>query len=90
VVYFYQAGIDYARFAEYGSPGLLLLTRAVEHALAAGHSRFEFMAGDAAYKRKLSTAEGELIWLSLDRVGLGSQLRNTARWLRQQVGAVVS
>ena len=89
IVYFYQAGVDYPHCAGYGSPGLLLLTQAVEHAIAMGHERFEFMAGSADYKRKLGAGQGELLWLSLDRPSVGSQLRNAARWLRARAGTAV-
>lgn len=78
--YFYQAGIDYKRFGDCGSPGLLLLTRAVEHALANGLARFELMAGDSAYKRTLGMAESKMVWLSLDRNGWASALRRA--WWR--------
>jgi hypothetical protein len=80
--YFYQAGIDYKRFGDCGSPGLLLLTRAVEHALANGIARFELMAGDSAYKRTLGMAENKMVWLSLDRNGWASALRRA--WWRLQ------
>ncbi|SDQ41221.1 GNAT family N-acetyltransferase [Pseudoxanthomonas sp. CF125] len=80
--YFYQAGIDYRRFGDCGSPGLLLLTRAVEHALANGIARFELMAGDSAYKRTLGMAENKMVWLSLDRNGWASALRRA--WWRLQ------
>ena len=79
-LYFYQAGIDYRRFGDSGSPGLLLLTRAVEHALASGMTRFELMAGDSAYKRTLGMAENKMVWLSLDRNGWASSLRRA--WWR--------
>lgn len=75
VVYFYQAGIDYPRFGDFGSPGLLLLSRTIERTLEDGHARFELMAGDSEYKRKLGMAEGKMIWLSLDRIGWVSRLR---------------
>lgn len=80
--YFYQAGIDYKRFGDCGSPGLLLLTHAVEHALANGMARFELMAGDSAYKRTLGMAESKMVWLSLDRNGWASALRRA--WWRLQ------
>jgi CelD/BcsL family acetyltransferase involved in cellulose biosynthesis len=80
--YFYQAGIDYRRFGGFGSPGLLLLTHAVEHALANGIARFELMAGDSAYKRTLGMAENKMVWLSLDRNGWSSALRRA--WWRMQ------
>ncbi|MEO6102109.1 MAG: GNAT family N-acetyltransferase, partial [Pseudoxanthomonas sp.] len=73
-------GIDYRRFGDFGSPGLLLLTRAVEHALANGMARFELMAGDSAYKRTLGMAESRMSWLSLDRIGWVSTMRRA--WWR--------
>jgi CelD/BcsL family acetyltransferase involved in cellulose biosynthesis len=79
-LYFYQAGIDYRRFGSFGSPGLLLLTRAIEHALADGMDRFELMAGDSPYKRTLGMAESKMVWLSLDRNGWASTLRRA--WWR--------
>jgi CelD/BcsL family acetyltransferase involved in cellulose biosynthesis len=85
-VYFYQAGIDYQRFGTFGSPGLLLLVHAIEHALADGHDRFELMAGDAAYKHTLAMAENKMAWLSLDRPGLASRLRRTWWSLKRGAG----
>lgn len=84
-LYFYQAGIDYRRFGSFGSPGLLLLTHAIEHALANGATRFELMAGDSVYKRTLAMAEGKMVWLSLDRGGWASTLRRA--WWRMNGGA---
>ncbi len=86
IVYFYQAGIDYRHFGSFGSPGLLLLTHAIEHALANGATRFELMAGDSAYKRTLGMAESKLVWLSLDRTGWTSTLRRA--WWRLKGEAV--
>lgn len=82
ISYFYQAGIDYKRFGNCGSPGLLLLTHAVEHALTNGMTRFELMAGDSAYKRTLGMAENKMVWLSLDRNSWASALRRA--WWRLQ------
>ncbi|GAB2506775.1 hypothetical protein GCM10027084_21660 [Pseudoxanthomonas sangjuensis] len=81
-VYFYQAGIDYARFGDCGSPGLLLLGEAIQWALERGHDRFELMAGDGRFKRSLGMARGEMAWLSLDRRGWHSRLRKAWRSLR--------
>ena len=74
--YYYQAGIDYAGCGHLGSPGLLLLSHAVQGALAEGLDRYEFMAGDARYKRKLGTREGKMAWLSIDRIGWASRVRH--------------
>lgn len=84
VVCFYQAGIDYPRIGDCGSPGLLLLTEAVQHAIDEGHSRYEFMAGEMDYKRMLAMAEGRMAWLSVDRVGLRTRLLDA--WRRRRGG----
>ncbi len=80
--YFYQSGTDYRRFATHGSPGLLLLSRTIEHAAAQGLSCFDFLAGDSRYKRALADREGELLWVSLDRTGPVSRARRLWRRLR--------
>lgn len=82
VVYFYQAGIDYPRFGHYGSPGLLLLSEVIQRAMDDGHTRFELMAGESEYKRTLGMAEGKMAWMSLDRLGWRSSLRDTLRRLQ--------
>lgn len=83
--YYYQAGIDYARFDRYGSPGLLLLARSVQAATQAGLARYELMAGDAQYKRYLGNAEGRMAWVSVDRIGLVSRAREIWWSLRRRV-----
>ncbi|HEY1035724.1 MAG TPA: GNAT family N-acetyltransferase [Pseudoxanthomonas sp.] len=66
---FYQAGIDYRRIGQSGSPGLLLLASAINEFLGNGFDRYELMAGHVDYKRSLAMAEGRMGWLSVDRVG---------------------
>lgn len=80
--YFYQSGTDYRHFASFGSPGLLLLSRNIEHAVAQGMSTFDFLAGDSRYKRALADSEGELLWVSLDRPGLTARARRLWHRLR--------
>ena len=81
VVYGYQLGIDYPRFGDCGSPGLLAVALTVQHALHQGYSRFEMMAGSAGYKRALGTEESQMLWLSLDQRNWQSRLRNLWRSL---------
>lgn len=85
-VYFYQMGVDYAGAGQHGSPGLLLLSRAVELAEAEGRARFEFMAGDSRYKRALSNAVGSMVWISIDRVGWISRIRRAWQGLKHLAG----
>jgi CelD/BcsL family acetyltransferase involved in cellulose biosynthesis len=62
-VYFYQCGYDYA-LGERTSPGVVVHAFAIEHAIAAGHAEYDFMAGDVDYKRKLATDQRPLHWLT--------------------------
>lgn len=83
VVYYYQAGIDYAGFASLGSPGMLLLAHAIQHAADNGMARYELMAGESPYKRRLANGAGEMLWLSLDRPGLLTQARRLRQAFRK-------
>ena len=83
VMYGYQLGIDYPRFADCGSPGQLAVAMTVQNALQQGYSRFELMAGDTSYKRALGMAESGMLWLTLDRRNWQSRLRGLWHSLRQ-------
>ena len=88
VMYGYQLGIDYPRFADCGSPGQLAVAMTVQNALQQGYSRFELMAGDTSYKRVLGMEESRrMLWLSLDRRNWRSRLRKTWHSLRKPAPA---
>ncbi|MGV8930549.1 MAG: GNAT family N-acetyltransferase [Luteimonas sp.] len=80
IVYFYQSGIDYKAATFHGSPGLLLLAHVIQYNADAGMHRFEFMAGESAYKRTLGAAAGSMAWVSIDRIGVAARLRRA--WWR--------
>jgi len=82
-VHFYLSGIDYA-VDEGMRPGLLAHWLAVEHNLAAGHGLYDFLAGDARYKRSLSTHQDRMQWLVLQRPRWRLRLEDIGRHLRQQ------
>ncbi len=81
---FYQAGIDYRRVGQSGSPGLLLLATAIDEFLGNGLDRYELMAGNVDYKRSLAMAEGRMAWLSVDRVGWRARIVDLYRRRRGQ------
>ena len=87
VMYGYQLGIDYPRFADCGSPGLLAVAMTIQHAMQQGYSRFELMAGDTGYKRALGLHEDRMLWLSLDRRNWKSRLRKAWHALRKPAQA---
>jgi len=79
-VLFYQSGL--ARHADpVVKPGYLLHAAAIEHAARAGHTIYDFLAGDAPYKRSLSTGAIRMTWAcvqrELARFAVEDQLR---RW----------
>lgn len=63
-VYSYQSGFVYDASDAKRRPGLVSHYLAVEQQLAAGRHIYDFLAGDARYKRSLSTRDGEMVWLA--------------------------
>jgi CelD/BcsL family acetyltransferase involved in cellulose biosynthesis len=64
-VHFYQCGINYDACLANESPGLLLHVQMIEHFAAQGFATYDFMAGDAQYKRTLATDSVDLWWGAL-------------------------
>ena len=59
----YQSGFDYGRAPEHGKPGMTCHAAAIRAGIGAGAVEYDFLAGDARYKRSLSTGCRELHWL---------------------------
>jgi hypothetical protein len=86
-VYFYQSGIPREADGQL-KPGLISHARAIQHYADRGFAEYDFLAGDAQYKRSLSNAERRLTWHRLYRRNpLGRSLwllKNLKRrWLRR-------
>jgi CelD/BcsL family acetyltransferase involved in cellulose biosynthesis len=58
----YQGGFDYAGAGPHEKPGLTCHHAALERARAAGAVEYDFLAGDARYKRSLSNGVRTLHW----------------------------
>ncbi len=58
----YQSGFDFGE-AERLKPGLICHLQAIEHYRQAGMQRYDFLGGEARYKRSFANAEIELLWL---------------------------
>lgn len=84
-LYFYQCGYDYA-LDERRSPGLVTHVLAIRHALAAGISDYDFMAGDVTYKRRLAGGSRTMQWITFQadsvKMALFDAARSAARELR--------
>ena len=83
-VHFYLSGVSYA-LDQTIKPGMLAHWMAIEHNLQAGHGSYDFLAGDARYKRSLSTGEDRTLWLILRRPRLKLEMESRARRLKQKL-----
>ncbi|WP_149536598.1 GNAT family N-acetyltransferase [Siccirubricoccus phaeus] len=64
-IHAYQSGFDLAGEAGRDRPGLVCHHLAIEAALAEGAACYDFLAGEARYKRSLANAEAALVWAEL-------------------------
>ena len=86
-VHFYLSGIDYT-VGEQFRPGMLAHWMAIELNLTANRRSYDFLAGDARYKRSLSTRQDCTLWLVLQRPRWRLQAESFGRrWKRKLTGA---
>ena len=88
-IHFYLSGINYE--VDSGiRPGMLAHWLAVEANLKAGKHVYDFLAGNARYKRSLSTGEDRTLWLVLQRSRARLQLEGLARRLKRSLSGASS
>ncbi len=80
-VYAYQSGFRYSQDNRL-KPGLVSHMEAIEFNRRLGHEAYDFLAGDARYKRSLSNNSNELLWLVLQRRRMVFWLENRLRDLK--------
>ena len=61
----YQSGFDFSPDADRLRPGLVCHLMAIRHYAQAGMRRYDFLGGEARYKRSLANAEIPLVWLDV-------------------------
>ncbi|HEX4506183.1 MAG TPA: GNAT family N-acetyltransferase [Alphaproteobacteria bacterium] len=61
----YQSGFDFGPDADSLRPGLVCHLMAIRHYAQAGMRRYDFLGGEARYKRSLANAEIPLVWLDV-------------------------
>jgi CelD/BcsL family acetyltransferase involved in cellulose biosynthesis len=59
----YQSGVDYSLDPQRLRPGLVCHLLAIEHYRRAGMKLYDFLGGEARYKRSFSNADRDLLWL---------------------------
>jgi len=80
---FYQSG--FASFTDNRlKPGLAVHTLCMEQCLRRGLDEYDFLAGDARYKRELSTDERTLVWAVLRRGRIKWRALEALLWAREQ------
>lgn len=86
-VYAYQSGIARRPEAPQEKPGLCLHALAIQAAAARGDQVYDFLAGDARYKRSLASDTMPLIWVEMTPPDLrGRLLASGHRALRRVLG----
>jgi hypothetical protein len=87
VVSFYQSGMAYEPDNKL-KPGLVCHTEAIRFNAAAGHRVYDFLGGDAQYKKSLATDSSQLSWATLrrprKRFALEGHARDLRAWWRRE------
>jgi CelD/BcsL family acetyltransferase involved in cellulose biosynthesis len=85
-VYFFQSGFNYSGEDKHLKPGLVTHTFAIRYCLNAGFTDYDFLAGDAQYKRSLAKDCRQLDWVVFARprvkLSVIERLRSVKRRLR--------
>lgn len=68
-VYFYQCGFNYG-FGKKVQPGLVSHVLAVQYNAEHGHDVYDFLAGEARYKKSLATDYNKMSWGRIQRKSL--------------------
>jgi CelD/BcsL family acetyltransferase involved in cellulose biosynthesis len=68
----YQSGFDFGQDSDRLKPGMVCHLLAMEHYRQAGMQAYDFLGGEARYKRTFANAETELLWL---------EVRHKSPWL---------
>jgi CelD/BcsL family acetyltransferase involved in cellulose biosynthesis len=81
-VYCYNSGLQTGLVPKNDRAGFLLHWLAIETDLAAGSLSYDFLAGDATYKRMLGTHRRPLAWIEAWQ---SSPRKSALRWLHRQL-----
>lgn len=87
-VYFFQSGFNYSG-DKHLKPGLVTHTFAVRHCLNAGFTDYDFLAGDAQYKRSLAKNRRQLAWVVFARPRVKLFVIERLRIIKRRLGSVI-
>jgi CelD/BcsL family acetyltransferase involved in cellulose biosynthesis len=80
----YQAGLGYESDNAI-KPGLVSHELAIAHALEAGATAYDFLAGDAPYKQSLANDQATLVWLAARKPRLKYRIEEALRAAKQRL-----
>lgn len=83
-VLFYQCGFNYAAFSRF-RPGFICHVLAIEHNMRLANGRYNFLAGDAQYKKSLSTHKDELVWYRVTRRSTAAQIKRLMKKIKRHL-----
>jgi len=83
-VYFFQSGFDYELDSDC-KPGFVTHALAIQHCLDAGFSDYDFLAGDARYKRSLAKERRPLHWVVFGRPGMRMAMIELLRVMKHRM-----
>ena len=83
-VYFFQSGLNYGLRPDC-KPGLVTHALAIQHCLDEGFSDYDFLAGEARYKRSLTRDCRTLQWVVISRPGVRLAMIDLLRAMRRRI-----
>ena len=81
----YQTGFDYSRGIRDHRPGIVAHSLAIDFNYHANRKVYDFLAGDAQYKRQLATQSHEMQWMSVRRSTLSVRAVDALRSLKSSL-----
>ena len=83
-ILFYQCGFNYKKENHY-RPGLLSQLHVINYFAQQGYAKFDFLAGESRYKRKLATDHYPVYWCKLQRPKLRFSCERLLRRLKNKI-----
>lgn len=83
-VYFYQSGLAYSKENKY-RPGLLTHYLAIMLNTDLGHQKYDFLAGDKAYKKSMSTDETATYYVTIQKKSYKFWVENVLVFLKSRM-----
>jgi hypothetical protein len=87
-VYFFQSGFRYDEPKQL-KPGLVTHALAIRHCLQAGFKEYDFLAGDARYKRSLARSCRAMAWVVFPKPHMKLALISTLRVVKRHAANLV-